>query len=690
MLRKLSLIAIAFLALPFSGCWEFELFSWSPDGRYLVIVDPNENEAWRWDTVKQRPEPIPGLKGTEVTRFHFTSNREAIVMGTRFKTSSIMGPDADGLVKLNLMDGYFHEVPPGAEAQWFAVSPDGSRIATVHAASSEEEGEEGGERYVVAIAPSNDVNKRRIVGEFKEELLTPAFDRTGTRLLLTKAVAEDQLPEGVEEGAEILLLEFDTDTTQVRSFVRSFGEYPINPRWIGDDAFTYLRLREDEEEEDGISALMLMAIDGGEPEQIYDHTFYYFPPSVSPDGTTIVFSAALNHEMSLDEVMQSSVQLMAHNLESQEQAVLTDEPFGAYAGEFHPTKNQVAYATGDGPMSVRILDIDTGHRQIVWRNEEEQLFAAGERLAETGDIGMALANFDELLHRFPESGFRSRTFYRKMNIHLDSTLNEFDQAVSAFEELSYGDLRPQARALLWQQPDAEASDPSGDLLRRYKTQASEAEFQHDTDRTRDLTSLAAKWTPKRLYLKIGFDSSYDLGGSVFQDLVFLFHDAKNSDGTRKATPSVDWEHPAKRTVIVRHWHKAGKVYDLDVLNEAGEPIAKFAVSGIDTPSFPLFDIFDQSHDPNDEGGSIMCWLDLDAIGLETNRDYELQVCTVKGGIESYKGVERPREESGWDIADAFGDVNTKARIDAEIEAGAKPVLQGYAATIRIPRESDAN
>ena len=687
MLRKLSLIAIAFLALPFSGCWEFELFSWSPDGRYLVIVDPNENEVWRWDTVKQRPEPIPGLKGAEVSRFHFTSNREAIVMGSGFDTSTIFGPDADGLVQLNVKDGYLFEVPPGAEAESFAVSPDGNWIATVHSANGEEEGEENAERYVVAIAPSNDVHKRRILGEFREGLLTPAFDRTGTRLLLTKAIAEDQLPEGVEEGAEILLLEFDTDTTQVSTFVPSFDEFPANPRWVDDDTFAYVRLREDDDD-DGISALMLMSLDGGDPELIHEHAFYYFPPSISPDGTTIVFSAALNPETSLDQVMQSSVQLMAHNLETKEKTVLTDEPFGAYAGKFHPTKNRIAYGTGDDPISVRILDLDTGRRQIVWRDEEEQLFAAGERLVETGDIGLALANYDELLHRFPKSGFRSRTFYRKMNIHLDSTLNEFDQAVSAFEELSYGDLRPQARELLWQQPDAEASDPSDDLLRRYKTDESEAEFEHDTDRTRDLTSLAAKWTPKRLYLKIGFDSSYDLGGSVFQDLVLLFHDDRKPDATHKATPVVDWEHPATRTVIVRHWHKAGKVYDLDVLNDAGEPIAKFAVSGIDAPSFPLFDIFDVISNTDGDGGTIMCWLDLDAIGLRSNRDYDLQVCTVKGGIESYKGVERPREESGWDIADAFGDSNTKERIDSELAAGKKPILQGHALTLHIPHDDN--
>ena len=60
---------------------------------------------------------------------------------------------------------------------------------------------------------------------------------------------------------------------------------------------------------------------------------------------------------------------------------------------------------------------------------------------------------------------------------------------------------------------------------------------------------------------------------------------------------------------------------------------------------------------------------------------------MNGGIESYKGVERPREESGWDIADAFGEANTRERIDADIAAGTTPVLRGYAATLRI---SEAN
>ncbi len=683
MLKKISCLAVAFLALPFSGCWDFEFLSWSPDGRYLVFIDPSEQVAWRWDTLKQRPEKVPGLDGAEIRRFAHVSNQEAIALGGNFNVSALFARDVHGLVKVDISGGGVFEIPPGSNAEWFAVSPDGAQIVTIGP-----EGDDEDRKYIVAVAPRDDLLNRRILAEFSEETVTPALDHTGSRLLLTKGLADDELPEGVEEGAEILLLEFGADTVTTKSLLKSVREFPVNPRWVDDNSFVFLRLREDSEnEENNVSALMYASLDGGEPELLHEPVLGYFPATISPDQSTIVCTGTSDLERSMDQFADVSVQLLAIDVATRAKTILTNEPFGAYAAVFHPTANRIAYVTGEDPLSVRILDLDTGERQLVWRNEEERLFTAAERLMEAGEFGLALASFEALLRDFPDTPFRTRIAYYKMNIHLDSRLNEFDEAVEAFEWLKNSELRPQATELLWKNVDVEAIDPSNDLIRTYGTEASRAAFEHDTDRTRDLTRLAVRATRERIYFNVGFDSAYDLGGSVFQDFVLLIHEVGRDTGVNAVTPNVNWEFPATRTIIVRHWFENGKVYDLEILDANGTPFSRFTGSGFAPPSFPLFDVFSMQEDADGSSGSISCWIDRDALALRSDTDYVVQVCTMKGGIESYKGVERPREESGWDIADAFGEANTRERIDAEIAAGTTPVLRGYAATLRISEEN---
>lgn len=62
-------------------------------------------------------------------------------------------------------------------------------------------------------------------------------------------------------------------------------------------------------------------------------------------------------------------------------------------------------------------------------------------------------------------------------------------------------------------------------------------------------------------------------------------------------------------------------------------------------------------------------------------------CANTSGAESFKALERPREDTAnggkWDIADTFGEDNTRERIDQDLESG-KAILRGYAATITPP------
>jgi hypothetical protein len=171
---------------------------------------------------------------------------------------------------------------------------------------------------------------------------------------------------------------------------------------------------------------------------------------------------------------------------------------------------------------------------------------------------------------------------------------------------------------------------------------------------------------------------------VFSDLILLIHEAGRDGSWRTVTPNVEWEYSPARTIVVRHWFAQGQVYDLEVLDENGGAIARYAGSGFAPPAFPLFDVFDF----DDAGKAIACWIDWRTVGLHPGKEYFLQVCTVKGGLEARKGFERPRESDSWDIADAFGDANTKTRVDKQIAAGEKPELKGYAIKLELPRRDD--
>ena len=146
-------------------------------------------------------------------------------------------------------------------------------------------------------------------------LLQPAFDPTATRLLITKQVSGEELPEGVDEAAELLMLSFENDAVESQTYARTLEGYPLGARFVSEDAFVYVVATDDGEEE-GMGPLMLQRIDGGEAEMLHERTIAYFAPSVSPDGNTVAFTAVSGGMAGWEELVQSSVQVMAIDLDT--------------------------------------------------------------------------------------------------------------------------------------------------------------------------------------------------------------------------------------------------------------------------------------------------------------------------------------------------------------------------------------
>jgi len=387
---------------------------------------------------------------------------------------------------------------------------------------------------------------------------------------------------------------------------------------------------------------------------------------------------------------------------------LTNEPLGVLCPAFAPKGNRVAYRTVDfesEESTVRILDLDTKHVTIVWRDDEARLLSDAERLAQTAGAAEGIAAFRKLLAEFPDTRFYDEACYRVAMLSLDPSVDDLDQAFLALGNVKTRELRGQAQAVIWREEDRLATDPPADWLQTYGTEASQEEFKFNTDLARDLTSLSAKWGEERLYLRLGFGSGRDLHGLTFQDAIFLFDHDSPEIGHRQITPSTEWDRGAERKVIIRHWFDQGdkSQYHVEIIDQNGETISRFSASGFPNAAYPYLDVLDlleerqiQRSLPEEQSitineGAVVLSLSRDALGLKDDVKTHLQVCTLKGGIEEHKKLERPRlavveGQPVCDVADAFGPENTRQRLEIDRKEGKPPTVRGIAATLEPPQK----
>ena len=434
-------------------------------------------------------------------------------------------------------------------------------------------------------------------------------------------------------------------------------------------------------------------------------------PSVSVDGKLLAVTAIppyLPEDITENE-WPLSHQIAAVDTAGGEITWLTNEPLGALCPVFAPKGGRIAYLTiefANDKSTVRILDLDSKRVTIVWRDDEERLLSDAEQLAHMEGAAKGIAAFRKLLAEFPNTRFRNEVWYRVAMLSLEPCVVDLDQAFSALRNVETRELREQAQAVIWREEDRLATDPPADWLQTYGTDTSQEEFKFNTDLTRDLTSLSAKWGDDRLYLRVGYGSGRDLHGLTFQDTILLFDHDSPETGHRQITPSTQWDRGAERKVIIRHWfdqcHKSQ--YHVEIVDQKGETVSRFSASGFPDAFYPYLDVLDlleerriQRSLPEERSitiseGAVVLSLSRDALGLKDGVKTYLQICTVKGGIEEHKKLERPRiaavaEQPVCDVADAFGAENTRERIETDHEAGAPPIIRGIAATLEPPQSA---
>ena len=271
---------------------------------------------------------------------------------------------------------------------------------------------------------------------------------------------------------------------------------------------------------------------------------------------------------------------------------------------------------------------------------------------------------------------------------------DLDAAYQNWQKISDNKLRDQIRPLFWREEDRVATDPAEDWIQTYGTEAAQKEFKFNTDLTRDLRALWVRCGKERLYLRIDYGSDADLTGLTFQDtLILLNSSGADGKGARRISPSAEWDRAADRQVLIRHWFESGdqSQYDMEILNEKSEVIARYLASGFAPPANPLFEMVYMIPETH----SVVYAVSRGALGLTgPARDLGIQVCAFKGGIESVKGLERPRVASVGgrtvcDVADAFGAENTKDRIERDLRVNKNPARAAVIGAVALIRKPDA-
>jgi len=656
-----NIVLVSILVL-MTSCFPNPLqqISWNPEGTELAYIGA-DSTLWIWDSrTGQCTHHAKTFQGQEIVFCKWLRLDDDILLGVQQE---------------NQMNVYKLDIPPDAavkvaddvEAFAFDVSEDSEFL--YYSKQNEET-----KSYEIWEKSIDHPEKEELLFINNGETICPIINPSRTRLLYQS---------GAESGVSFCVYDKIADAT--RELFTGGDEGSLWPAWVNDDRIIYLQ---PVKENDSLGSLCAYSFTTGATEEIASNVYVFSQPSIRPDRESVLATVfPQGREKEIEAGWLSVAQIAEIRLASGEMKLLTDEPFGAGYVSICPTGNRIAFRTPiDTQKKVaafRILDLDKNRRHFLWRNDEERLFAAGESFLENKDPYMALAQFQDLLQKYPETEFRDFAAYYQIDLLLQQPFLNPDRAVSAFGVMNDGGLRAQTRPMLWSNPDCRADDPAEDWIRTYGTEDATKQFEFNTDLTRDLLGVSAKWGDEYLYVRIDYNSTRDLQGLVFQDTLLLFDSDSPEEGIREISPSTRWDRGAECQVWLRHWYdnEDKSQYDMEFLDEKGEVKSRFLSSGFPHPNYPYFNIVDTMQE---EHGSVVMAISRKMLGsVSANRKIYLQVCTFKGGIEVHTGKELPRVQvmdghPVCDVADAFGSENTAERLRADEAQGKPLVIRGYA------------
>lgn len=659
------------------GC--VELLSWSPDGKWVAFIDSDET-LWLWDVQKQESKKI--AEGAIGCRF-MPSGHLVFEQKSGFEPVSLFG---GRMTMSDNCEAWLQVLRPEDSSSYstiadvvglFGASRDGRYWYYARPDEVEKD------QYVL-WEYEHETNDKKQLLKTPGEILQMSGDATGSRVLY-------HCKPNSEEGV-LSLYEKSAGTS--KTVDSASGTSFCWPTWIDEQRVMAMKMYEEDE---NFGDLVLYDLASGDKRVLMEHIGITQAPDVSPDGKRVLVQVA---KPNLPIDWYGSRQIACIDIENGSATIVTDEAFGANLARFRPTGNAIAYMTPaevDNLPSVVVLDMDTKKRTFAWCNETQREFALAETMLDAGRKSEALSMYESLLERNLEREIADRSHYRVAEIAFSMDPPNLDKAYGAYRKVVLDNYKAQLHALLGGTPVATATDPAGDCLRSYSTEEGRKRFEVDTDTTRDLRGVSLWWSPDRLYIKVDYQSAYDVAGIGFADTIFLFDFDSPDSGLRSITPLVDWEGGAERQILFRHWFDSGASgqYDIKVLGEDGSTISQFVASGFGKAVYPVVRVEDARYDERTQGGALVLSFLRENLELPENADIHIQVCTAQGGVAEHLELERPREKPGsgkpeCDIADVFGESNTRERIDADLKANEdnaeyRPVIKGYALVTRAPK-----
>lgn len=626
--------------------------SWSPDGKTIAFVPPDDTSLWIWDTRTGEAKRLTGVD----------RNLEKDVQCPHFLPSGkdiIVCADEDTIYKVNIDSPNNAALIDKEASSLFNLSLNGDKLYYIREIENEN-------RYVLVEYNVKTEEKRELL-ILGEETAFPVPEQTGRRIVFS---------------SELGLILFDRDKGTTQSLFSQEKNIALWPNWVNDSTLVFALMNEsDGDKVEMTSDLVLLSLDDKTTRGLCSDVHPFFPISLDPDHR-FIYMTVLNRE-------KNPPQAARYDLEKGSLEILTDETFGAANAVLSPDgKSLACMINPDSPKpGVSIMNLETRKRIIVWRDEEERLFSSAESFYESGNSLLALSSYQDLVARFPEGDLQKIAHYRMMQLYLTPNLYDLDKAFDMLHNVgTTSDIVQHASPLLWNQNHFIASDPPEDWIQTYSTNTSNEEFKYNTDLTRDLKGLWINQGKERLYIRIDYGSNKDISGIALQDTMILLDYGNPESGYRKITETTEWDRGAESRILIRHWYQASEKsqYDLEILDGKGDVASRFLVSGFAPPNNPLFEMV---YVLEDETNSVVYSISKEVLDLKKPRKVNIQVCTFKGGVESHRKLEKERviSEDGkpvCDVADAFGAENTIARIqrDAQEKAGdsAPFVIKGAA------------